>query len=750
MYNTTIAKLLAKENIDVQFGNYKTAWFDVKNRVLGLPMLKDMEKDVHDLFIGHEVGHALYTPFAGWHDSPEKLEGAPRSYINVTEDARIERFIQSSYPGLVGPFKRGYTKLVENGFFGDIKDVNWNKTKLIDKINVQAKLGNAISVPFNAEEIVFYKRAMTTTTFEQVVQLSKDILIYTKENQEELLNPPPPPVPEGGPITLPLPLDENGDPTNTGHDDMDPETDSYGSPVDPDVKSNSDSEDEDESDDCKETNKTSSESNDDDTFSSDDESLTAQPEPDNADHERSITDDLAKTYERGLLDHGTRGGQPEVMRCAKRKNMQKSIHSFDTLTQQRQETRDNHDFDLNTDNWGRSKSIMDGYPEYMAKVKKAAYYAVKEFEMKKAAFQWQRASTAKSGSLDMNKIHKFKFDEDIFARVTNLANSKNHGMIMLIDLSGSMSSTMYAVLDQLFHLVSFCKMVNIPFDVYGFTSSRVPTTREEREANKIDGQIDFTDLSMPQLISSTLPKRKYNVALEELYMRYKAAQSTSPQWTGDYDETGYFSEYSLLGKSEEYGSTPLNLALMVTTDLIKQFRNKHGVDKMNLIVLSDGDTNGVYAHRDYDIDHTDISRSAGTKLLLDNRWISTAGNRTEMTKSLLENMRKNYGCATLGFFIADNNWDFRSKMNQVENNYYYSTSKINREFRKNKCITRQNVLGYNEFYLVKGGKTLEATGEEFDPREGASNAQIRTAFKKASSSKKKNKILLTNFGRAIA
>ena len=200
MYNTTIAKLLAKENIDVQFGNYKTAWFDVKNRVLGLPMLKDMEKDVHDLFIGHEVGHALYTPFAGWHDSPEKLEGAPRSYINVTEDARIERFIQSNYPGLVGPFKRGYTKLVENGFFGDIKDVNWNKTKLIDKINVQAKLGTAISVPFNAEEIVFYKRAMTTTTFEQVVQLSKDILLYTKENQEELLNPPPPPpVPEGGP-----------------------------------------------------------------------------------------------------------------------------------------------------------------------------------------------------------------------------------------------------------------------------------------------------------------------------------------------------------------------------------------------------------------------------------------------------------------------------------------------------------------------------------------------------------------------
>ena len=747
MYNTTIAKLLAKENIDVQFGNYKTAWFDVKNRVLGLPMLKDMEKDVHDLFIGHEVGHALYTPFAGWHDSPEKLEGAPRSYINVTEDARIERFIQSSYPGLVGPFKRGYTKLVENGFFGDIKDVNWNKTKLIDKINVQAKLGNAISVPFNAEEIVFYKRAMTTTTFEQVVQLSKDILIYTKENQEELLNPPPPPVPEGGPITLPLPLDENGDPTNTGHDDMDPETDSYGSPVDPDVKSNSDSEDEDESDDCKETNKTSSESNDDDTFSSDDESLTAQPEPDNADHERSITDDLAKTYERGLLDHGTRGGQPEVMRCAKRKNMQKSIHSFDTLTQQRQETRDNHDFDLNTDNWGRSKSIMDGYPEYMAKVKKAAYYAVKEFEMKKAAFQWQRASTAKSGSLDMNKIHKYKFEEDIFSRVTHLANAKNHGMIMLIDLSGSMGGTMYAVIDQLFHLATFCKMVNIPFDVYGFTSARGNTIPE-----LIDGEVNIAGLSMPQLLSSNLKKAKYEQALKELYMRYRAASCGSNHWTGEYSETGYFAEWNITARCEEYGSTPLNDALMVTTDLIKQFRRKHGVDKMNLIVMSDGDTNASHAWRDMEMEDNKVSSSyyGAAKVLIDGRWITSKGRRVELTQDLLANIEKNYGCKTLGFFIADNPYDFRGKITQIEDTYYYDTSKINREYRNNKCITRQNVLGYNEFYLVKSGKNLEATADDFNPKPDASNAQIRTAFKKSASSKRKNKILLTNFGRAIA
>ena len=99
-----LPKLLAKENISIQHGNYQTAWFDIKNRTLGLPLWKDMSKDEYDLLVGHEVGPALETPYEGWHDSTEKLERSPRSYINVIEDGRIETNIQLSYPGLVGSF----------------------------------------------------------------------------------------------------------------------------------------------------------------------------------------------------------------------------------------------------------------------------------------------------------------------------------------------------------------------------------------------------------------------------------------------------------------------------------------------------------------------------------------------------------------------------------------------------------------------------------------------------------------------
>ena len=58
----TLAKLLATENLIVEHRKVSTASFDVENRVLTLPMWERASNLVYDLLVGHEVGHALYTP----------------------------------------------------------------------------------------------------------------------------------------------------------------------------------------------------------------------------------------------------------------------------------------------------------------------------------------------------------------------------------------------------------------------------------------------------------------------------------------------------------------------------------------------------------------------------------------------------------------------------------------------------------------------------------------------------------------
>jgi hypothetical protein len=50
---SSLAKLLATENITVQFAAVETASFDVKNRVLLIPTYKDMSSQCLDLFVGH-------------------------------------------------------------------------------------------------------------------------------------------------------------------------------------------------------------------------------------------------------------------------------------------------------------------------------------------------------------------------------------------------------------------------------------------------------------------------------------------------------------------------------------------------------------------------------------------------------------------------------------------------------------------------------------------------------------------------
>lgn len=737
-----LAKLLATENIHVQHGNYETAWFDIKNRVLGLPQWADKGKDVNDLLIGHEVGHALETPFEGWHDSPEKLDGCPRTYINVVEDARIERKIKSRYVGLVGPFQRGYEKLFTEGFFG--KKFDFNNMKLIDKINLKAKVGAHLDIPFNPEEEALYKATMNTDTFDDVVQVVRDILAYTKDNTPELITPPP--VEETPDIDLPGEEDgEDQGPQNTGHDDYEmPETGE---------EEQSESADSEDSDDRKETNNSSSSSDDEETLSAEEDSKD-ESKPSH-DEDISETDEAFRRKERDLLDFSDErdGDQPMVMNGFDRDTIKKIIVDKDRLFAARDKAKET-DYNINDDY--TDGPLYDDYQEeftkYYKKVQKDVGFAVKEFELKKAAYRWTRAQTARSGSIDVSRLWAYKTDDDIFARVTQLADAKNHGLIGLIDYSGSMANVMGDVLDQLVHLAVFCKKVNIPFDFYGFTTNNKLLERQ----NQKEGDMECQGLSMPNILSSSFNKSDFEKAVYHCFVRKQRAVD---YWGA--------AERSICSPEEDYGSTPLNEALVVTTSIIKDFQRKHNVDKMNLVVISDGDANSSHVYHSYrsekdvQIKRVPTSYYGDAIIRVDGRQVRAARSRRAMTSALLQNLSKNYGANTIGFFIADGSHNWKNKLMDLyeteDNNYFYShegnewRKERNKEYRKNKCVIFNDMHGYETYYLLKGGpKTLKTEGEEFAPEVGSTKGQLTSAFRNAAKSGKTNKVLLKNFGGAVA
>ena len=178
-----LAKLLATENVTVEHGNYQTASFDVKNRVLRLPIWKEMSGNLYDLLVLHEVGHALFTPEEGMHDAMGHGRGF-KSFLNVVEDARIERKIKVKYPGGRRAFIDGYSNLMERDFFG-LRDMDISGLGLIDKINLHYKVGDHVDLTFSDEESVFLDRIDKANTWKEVVKICEDLYDYAKENESE-------------------------------------------------------------------------------------------------------------------------------------------------------------------------------------------------------------------------------------------------------------------------------------------------------------------------------------------------------------------------------------------------------------------------------------------------------------------------------------------------------------------------------------------------------------------------------------
>jgi len=712
--NSILPKLLAKENISIRHGNFSTAWFDIKNRTLGLPLWKDMGKDVYDLLIGHEVGHALETPFEGWHDSPEKLEGCPRSYINVIEDARIERKIQLRYPGLVNSFNKGYKKLLDNEFFGPVDDIDYDQVKLIDKINLKTKLGSLIDVPFNSDEMVYLERAKSTQTFDEVIQLVKDILAYTQENTPELIQKPEPDNTEDQDQDQ-ITEDDNQemDPTSSGHDDyLEQETEEETNQESNTDRKTEESEKEEEQ-----------------------QSQVASPEPTHGPLDESITDQIYRSKEKTLLDTDGNGKQTLVIGQMTKENIEMSLVDFKSLTKERainalKLEKEAEEYGSQYFNW---QEELNDYPSYMKQLKKNVQPAVREFEMKKAATQWQRATEAKTGNINVNKLWSYKTNDDIFLKATKLPKAKSHGMVMLVDYSGSMSDSMKYVMDQILHTVVFCKTVNIPFEVYAFTTGGWRTGYLDRNYN--DGDMDMDDLRMPLLVSSDMSKADYIEATKYLYLRVRARSWHSHP----------------IGASEGWGSTPLNQALVVSHDIIKKFKSKHGIEKLNFLTFTDGDANRLSIHGTDTWDY-----SSDVRMLVQGKVINTTRNSSrKMTEALLNNIKKMYQTNNIGFFMADSSREWKYRLNDIA---WYHTDKsdvelrkeCNREYSKNKCVEFKKIKGYDTYYMVKGGKNLDTNEDDFEVEENMSDAQIRNAFKKYSKTKKTNKVLLTKFGGAVA
>ena len=694
MNNSMIARLLAKENITVSHGNFRTAFFDVENRVLGLPLWKDMGKDVYDLLVGHEVGHALETPADGWHESTAQIPGCPRAYINIVEDIRIEKLVQRQYPGLVSCFKRGYSVLNDEDFFGiEGKDVN--TLHLADRINLKAKLRGLVDVQFSDKEKAVVDKAFAVETWEDVLDACRDLYNFIEDNKN----------------------DDTDDTSETDElveasDDGDslqgdgPSGENDGAPSD----ENSDSDDEE------------SGSSDLDAQGELAREYSAIPEAGGSEVDPHIseTDKAFRGKESSLLDTDSQGRQKQFVKAIDRGQMEQMLNSYEAIS----ERRDAKNSICYVESFNQQlKSFNDDTKKFVGVMSK-------EFEMRKMAYRTKRAQTSRSGSLDMSRLHTYKYNDDIFSKVTQLADAKSHGMVMFIDFSGSMGSVIGDTIRQTLILAMFCKKVNIPFEVYSFTTSEKlnPATKN----SGLTYRIHTGNAGINTLLTSTMKKNVFEKAYRELFM--------------------IASRGCYVRVWDSLGGTPLNETIMASRFILADFKARTQVQKVNVVFLTDGDAQTMAIEPPCTEMHEDIP-TVGQTIMVDGKRLefSRFGCQYKITTQLLSLLREQYN--VIGYFLADSNHEVRRKLWEGANGYVAeeTTKEYLKEYRKNKFVSLEDSLGYDKLFIIKADRgSLNTDDDEFEVSDNAKKSEIQRAFKKHANSKKTNKMFATQFAKMVA
>jgi len=135
---------------------------------------------VIDMLVGHEVGHALYTPDTEWWKEVQ----IPQQFVNVVEDARIEKLIKRRYEGLNKTFYNAYHELSDKDFF-DIENKDMSDFNLADRVNLYFKIGHFVDIDFNTEENFLVSKIELAETFDEVLVLAKELYTLCKQQLEQ-------------------------------------------------------------------------------------------------------------------------------------------------------------------------------------------------------------------------------------------------------------------------------------------------------------------------------------------------------------------------------------------------------------------------------------------------------------------------------------------------------------------------------------------------------------------------------------
>lgn len=708
-----LAKLLAEEDIVVEHKKVDTACFNVHTRVLTLPMWK-ASSTVVDLLVAHEVGHSRETPNFDWTTQVK----VPLQFVNIVEDARIEKLMKRRYAGLSKTFFGGYKELAEQDFF-QIENEQVDEMNLADRANLFFKIGNFVDILIEpGEETEIINLIADSESFADVLVASEALYKYCKQRKQEETK---------------INLDshegqQSGSESNSASDFMDQEEGENNQPE----MGGGDGTSSDEIGEHK-SQKQKQE------VKSGQGGETSEPEV-----------KTVSNLEKALKDLVDNDGWENVYVEIPKLNVNQIIVNNAEVHNQCKESWEHY---LDTDVYEPGQIFGEAdkdFREFKRSAQKEVNYLVKEFECRKAADSYARATTSRTGILDCTKLHTYKYNEDLFRKVTTLATGKNHGLVFVLDWSGSMSRVMSDTVKQLFNLLWFCKKVNIPFEVYAFTND-YPIVKYDQNNKPIMRQLLYSKkdrviqvMEYFSLMNILTSKTNGKTLEDQMLNIYRITRSFSDR---------YYCSYAVpVGLS--LSGTPLNESLIALHEILPSFQKENNLQKVQCVILTDGEANNPKYHKQFNRRQLEESylgvncidtntflrdRKTGNTYCLTAKWHS-------FSDILLLNLRDRFPSVN---FIGMRILESRDTSHFIRRYTGYIGTEYDRIFsswKKEKSFIIKN-SGYHTYFGISASAL--ANDIEFEVAEDATKSQIKSAFVKSLRSKKMNKKVLGEFMELI-
>jgi hypothetical protein len=566
-----LAKLMSTEDITILQKAEATAYFDVNKRILVIPTWKNLSDIVIESLIGHEIGHALYTDSKSWMEAVELREPNEvfRDYLNVVEDVRIETLVKRRYPGMKKIFFYGYKQIIDNGII-EISDID--KLPIIDRLNVYFKFNGIIPLSPSEREEYFIQKMESITTFDEVIEIA--IELFDSEKQEG----------RSTSSTYSSVLYSSDDSEN---DEENAEASEYSESA-----SHSDESEQTESDVEKRDQRSNENSDSADRSESQEAENNLQQKTERSDGSngsngsRGSRGGLSKTPSRSktlkdlnesltdLVDYGARPIYVDIPSP----NLDKIIHPYELIKEDFEnlrlieKTSDTEEGEIDVEDYFDNKNTLSVFSK---KHKTNISLHKQLFEMRKKASEYNKTMTFRTGTLDTNKLYSYKYNDQIFKTFEVKPNGKNHGLIFIMDFSGSMGSYLSGAKTKALELIVFCKQINIPFVLYGFFD-----TFEAR--NPIDtfdlnvGKSDFTigvdpSFRLLELLSSRMSESDFK-KMVDVFLK----------------SIGVYSVWGRSGGRYSLGGTPLAETHLCLDALVSKFRNETRAKIVNVVYFTDG------------------------------------------------------------------------------------------------------------------------------------------------------------------